>query len=222
MKIGILGAGKIGTALKNMLETLPSISSVTLADSHTRKGVEKINAEDTEQVSEFVKKHDAIVSALPFYFNIQISNIVNNHCKSYFDFTEDTNTTNHIQKIAAQSHQYGHSNVFVPQCGLAPGAINIASAALINEFDGDVRSVDLRVGALPKSVNNQMAYYMSWSPAGLVNEYIQLCDALYQGKHIKTLPLEGFEKIVIDGAEYEAFNTSGGVATMCETYSGKV
>jgi saccharopine dehydrogenase-like NADP-dependent oxidoreductase len=34
--------------------------------------------------------------------------------------------------------------------------------------------------------------------------------------------LDGVEHLTIDGVEYEAFNTSGGVATMCETFEGRV
>jgi saccharopine dehydrogenase-like NADP-dependent oxidoreductase len=67
-----------------------------------------------------------------------------------------------------------------------------------------------------------MKYYLSWSSSGLVNEYIKPCDALFRGKPVKTLPLDGEENIVIDGVTYEAFNTSGGVATMCETYSNRI
>ena len=111
--------------------------------------------------------------------------------------------------------------MFAPQCGLAPGAINIIGAHLIARFD-TVRSLELRVGALPLSASNEIKYYLSWSSSGLVNEYIKPCDALFRGKPIKTLPLEGKENLVIDGVTYEAFNTSGGVATMCETYRGRI
>jgi saccharopine dehydrogenase-like NADP-dependent oxidoreductase len=55
-----------------------------------------------------------------------------------------------------------------------------------------------------------------------VNEYLKPCDALYHGEAIKTLPLDGRENIVLDGVAYEAFNTSGGVGTMCETYAGRI
>src|SRR3981081_446366 len=80
----------------------------------------------------------------------------------------------------------------------------------------------MRVGALPLAASKQMKYYLSWSTAGLINEYCQLGEALYQGRLIPTPPLDGVERLTIDGVEYEAFNTSGGVATMCETFADKV
>jgi saccharopine dehydrogenase-like NADP-dependent oxidoreductase len=109
----------------------------------------------------------------------------------------------------------------MPQCGLAPGAINIIASGLACSFKV-VRSVEMRVGALPLSASNQMKYYLSWSTAGLINEYCHCGEALYQGRRLPTLPLDGVERLTIDGVEYEAFNTSGGVATMCETFAGRV
>jgi len=158
------------------------------------------------------------VSALPFHLNKDVATICAGEGRSYFDFTEDTETTAFIRTLAAGARG---GQVFAPQCGLAPGAINIIGAGLVANFD-HVRSLELRVGALPLSANNQMKYYLSWSSAGLINEYLQPCDALYRGRPIKTQPLDGLEEIVIDGVLYEAFNTSGGVATLTETLAHKV
>jgi saccharopine dehydrogenase-like NADP-dependent oxidoreductase len=109
----------------------------------------------------------------------------------------------------------------MPQCGLAPGAINICAAGMMSQFD-KVNEVMMRVGALPRFTNNEMSYYLSWSTNGLINEYCNEADAIYEGKSIKVMPLEGAEKLTIEGEAYEAFNTSGGCATMCETFEHKV
>ena len=132
----------------------------------------------------------------------------------YFDLTEDVETTAFIRSIKTKS-------VMAPQCGLAPGAINICASSLMEKFD-KVNEVMMRVGALPRFTNNEMSYYLSWSTNGLINEYCNEADAIYEGKSIKVLPLEGAEQLIIEGEAYEAFNTSGGCATMCETYENKV
>ena len=103
----------------------------------------------------------------------------------------------------------------------------IAAAALIigsglAQTLKTIRSLEMRVGALPLSASNQMKYYLSWSTAGLINEYCQFGEVLYQGRRIPAAPLDGVERLTIDGVEYEAFNTSGGVATMCETFENKI
>ena len=216
MRIGIIGAGNIGQTLEAMLASVDGVAAVTLGDNAGRGNVH-VDVGTGENLAAFVREHDAIVNALPFYLNKIVASACAEARRSYFDFSEDIKSTAFVKDLARDEKQI----VFVPQCGLAPGAINIIGAHLIARFD-TVRSLELRVGALPLSVNNEMKYYLSWSSSGLVNEYIKPCDALFRGEPIKTLPLEGKENVVIDGITYEAFNTSGGVATMCETYRGRI
>jgi saccharopine dehydrogenase-like NADP-dependent oxidoreductase len=45
---------------------------------------------------------------------------------------------------------------------------------------------------------------------------------IYDGRRIDVLPLEGLEEFSLDGVRYEAFNTSGGLGTLCETLDGRV
>ena len=66
-----------------------------------------------------------------------------------------------------------------------------------------------------------MSYYLSWSTNGLINEYCNPADVIYEGEKAKVMPLEGMEKLIIEGKSYEAFNTSGGCATMCEHLCGQ-
>ena len=53
------------------------------------------------------------------------------------------------------------------------GVIGIIGANLANEFT-KLRDIELRVGALPRYPNGQMAYSFTWSPAGVINEYINV------------------------------------------------
>jgi saccharopine dehydrogenase-like NADP-dependent oxidoreductase len=168
------------------------------------------------QLDAFVKACDVIVSAAPYFLNQAIAAACARHRVAYFDLTEDVVTTNFIRELAKKSRV-----TFMPQCGLAPGAINIVGGSLASSLR-TVRQCELRVGALPLNASNQMKYYLSWSTAGLINEYCHAGEALYNGRRIPVLPLDGVERITIDGVEYEAFNTSGGVATMCETFEGRV
>ena len=105
----------------------------------------------------------------------------------------------------------------MPQCGLAPGFISIAANELITHFDS-VRTVKLRVGALPQHPNNVLKYSLTWSTEGLINEYGNPCQAIVDGRMVESAPLEGLEEIEIDGTLYEAFNTSGGLGSLAETY----
>lgn len=224
MKIGIVGAGKVGATIATLLESSSFCKSVTLADTRSAvdlKGLKKskfrqVDVSKAAQLEAFIKGVDAIVSAAPYYLNKGVAGACAKAGVSYFDLTEDVETTNYIRKLAAKSKV-----TFMPQCGLAPGAINIVGGSLASSLTF-VRQCEMRVGALPGNASNQMKYYLSWSTAGLINEYCQAGEALYGGKRVATMPLDGMERITIDGIEYEAFNTSGGVATMCETFEGRV
>jgi saccharopine dehydrogenase-like NADP-dependent oxidoreductase len=225
MAIGIVGAGKIGATIATLLESCPFCGAVTLADVRTELKIDglrkasatKLDAKRRKTLATFVGRCDAIVSAGPYFINREIVEACARAGVAYFDLTEDVATTKLVRELARANNGV----TFVPQCGLAPGAINIVAGSLASSLE-TVRSVEMRVGALPQFASNQMKYYLSWSTAGLINEYCQLGEALHEGRPMPTLPLDGVERLTIGGVEYEAFNTSGGVASMCETFAGKV
>ena len=205
-KIGIVGSGNIGWALKQLLKEDYDIKQGDITDG--------FDAGDIKQVKTFLLGLDAVISAGPFAVNKNIAQIAAEESIGYFDLTEDVETTEYIRNLESES-------ILMPQCGLAPGAINICASGMMEEFDS-VNEVLMRVGALPRFTTNEMSYYLSWSTNGLINEYCNEADAIYEGKAVKLMPLEGSEKLVIEGESFEAFNTSGGCATMCETYADKV
>jgi len=205
-KIAIVGSGNIGWALRQLLKNDYDLKQGDIADG--------FDALDIEQVKDFLKGNDAVISAGPFKVNKNIAKVAADFGIAYFDLTEDVETTEYIKTLESKS-------ILMPQCGLAPGAINICAAGMMKEFD-KVNEVLMRVVALPRFTTNEMSYYLSWSTNGLINEYCNEADAIYEGKPVKVMPLEGIEKIVIEGESFEAFNTSGGCATMCETYEDEV
>jgi saccharopine dehydrogenase-like NADP-dependent oxidoreductase len=225
LTIGIVGAGKIGATIAALLESCPFCAAVALADARTglkigglaKASATRLDVKRRAALTAFVKRCDAVVSAVPYFINRAIVETCAQARVAYFDLTEDVATTRLVRSLAQETNGV----TFIPQCGLAPGAINIVGGSLVTSLD-TVRSVEMRVGALPLFASNQMKYYLSWSTAGLINEYCQLGEALHEGRPIATLPLDGVERLTIDGVEYEAFNTSGGVATMCETFAGTV
>jgi saccharopine dehydrogenase-like NADP-dependent oxidoreductase len=224
MKVGIIGGGKIGLAIAALLESCDFCSQTNVADSRPLErsvGLGKLrgrllDVRSGAELQEFVENNDLIVSAAPYYLNALIAKACATSRRSYFDLTEDVETTALVRELAPKE-----GATFMPQCGLAPGAINIIGSSLANSLKS-IRSLELRVGALPLSAGNQMKYYLSWSTAGLINEYCQFGEAIIQNRRVPTAPLDGVERLTIDGVEYEAFNTSGGVATMCETFEGRV
>ena len=226
----VLGAGKIGALISGLLSESGDYC-VQLADAkagvaadvvnaHSNKNIAAfdLDASDQEALTAHVREHKpaAVVSGLPFYCNVVVAQVARNEGLHYFDLTEDVAVTESVRKLAA-----GATQVFAPQCGLAPGFISIAANELIQHFDS-LKSVKLRVGALPQHPNNVLKYSLTWSTDGVINEYGNLCQSIVDGVEVDVLPLEGLEQIAIDGTRYEAFNTSGGLGSLGETYGDRV
>lgn len=211
-KVCVVGSGKIGGSIAKTLNEYGY--NVRVADTVHKEGVDCVDASDRLELTTWLAGADAVLCATPYHLVPHVSKCAAELGIAYFDLTEDRQSTEFVRSLKSD-------NVLVPQCGLAPGAVSVIAANLLNKFT-TVKSLDIRVGALPLLPNNNFQYYLTWSTNGLINEYCNLCDAIYDGKRIETLPLEGYEKISVDGQIYECFNTSGGVGSLCESLEGKV
>ncbi len=226
----VLGAGKIGALIAGLLaesrayrvqlaDAKPGAAAeVVRAHALDNIGAFDLDATDTEALAAHIRKHKpvAVVSSLPYFCNVVVAKVARAEGLHYFDLTEDVEVTRQVHEIAT-----GADHAFAPQCGLAPGFISIAANELIQHFDS-LKSVKLRVGALPQHPNNVLQYSLNWSTDGIINEYGNLCKAIVNGNEVDVLPLEGLEQITIDGRLYEAFNTSGGLGSLAETYGEQV
>jgi saccharopine dehydrogenase-like NADP-dependent oxidoreductase len=158
----------------------------------------------------------AVLSAAPFHLTTMIAEAAARAGVHYLDLTEDVASTRRVKELAQ-----GGESAFIPQCGLAPGFVSIVANDLARRFD-TLESVRMRVGALPQYPSNALNYNLTWSTDGVINEYCEPCEAIVDGALVSVPPLEEREEFSLDGITYEAFNTSGGLGTLCETYKGKV
>ena len=226
----VLGSGKIGSLMAGLLAGSGDYE-VHLADSrpgaagevaaaHASPAIKPLELDATRRpdLERYASgnKIEALVSGLPYYLNEGVAEAARATGCHYFDLTEDVSVAATVQRLSVNA-----TTAFAPQCGLAPGFVSIAGAELIHHFQTP-RTVKLRVGALPQHPNNVLKYSLTWSTDGLINEYGNPCLSVVDGKQHDVLPLEGLEEIEIDGQLYEAFNTSGGLGTLCETLEGRV
>lgn len=225
----VIGAGKIGSLISFLLSHSNAyfvhLADIQAENPHMHRLGElpnfkysQLDANDTNSIAEFVKKNkiNAILSSLPFYCNVPIAKVAAENHVHYFDLTEDVETTKAVEELSKNA-----KSAFVPQCGLAPGFISIVANDLMRHFP-TLDTVKMRVGALPTNISNALQYSLTWSTDGLINEYGNPCQAVEQGEEVSLLPLEGLEQIKIDGLTYEAFNTSGGIGSLVNSYYGKI
>jgi len=223
--IVIVGAGKIGSMIAEFLGgsgdyavTVVDRSQHQLDRLETSAAIGKIAADITQHdtLRKILAGKFAVLSAAPYHATRLIAEAAKAAGAHYLDLTEDVASTRAVKQLAA-----GARTAFIPQCGLAPGFITIVASDLCKHFD-ELNDVRMRVGALPKFPSNALNYNLTWSTDGVINEYCEPCEAIVNGQLRETQPLEELEEFSLDGILYEAFNTSGGLGTLCETLAGKV
>ncbi|MGY3488083.1 saccharopine dehydrogenase-like NADP-dependent oxidoreductase [Bradyrhizobium sp. USDA 4011] len=221
----LIGAGKIGGAIATMLAhtgdyhvTVVDRSDEQLAgiDRHPAISRAILDIASKENLAAVINGRFAVLSAVPFHLTAHIAEAALGADAHYLDLTEDVTTTKKVEALARDAER-----AFIPQCGLAPGFISIVANDLASRFDR-LDSVRMRVGALPRYPCNALNYNLTWSTEGLINEYIEPCEAIVEGRLVNVPAMEEREELSLDGVTYEAFNTSGGLGTLARTLEGKV
>lgn len=217
-KIAVLGLGKVGHLAAELLQAAGF--SVTAIDARVNASrslaVRNVDVGDVTALESALRGQTAVLSCLPYTLNKGVASVAHTLGIHYFDLTEDVSTTQHIRALAETSR-----GLMAPQCGLAPGFIGIVGAHLAESFER-VRSIRLRVGALPQNPTGLLGYAFNWSPEGVVNEYLNDCEVIEEGVRKMVSAMEWIETLYVDGVQLEAFTTSGGLGTMCETFAGRI
>ena len=224
-EIVVIGAGKIGSTIARLLAhsgdyriTVADRSDTQLAaiEPHDAVVTAAVDIADGKALRMLLAGKFAVLSAAPYHLTVAIAEAAADAGVHYLDLTEDVESTRQVKRIAENA-----KTAFIPQCGLAPGFISIVANDLASRFD-TLESVRMRVGALPQYPSNALNYNLTWSTDGVINEYIEPCEAIVESALIEVPALEEREEFSLDGVTYEAFNTSGGLGTLCETLKGKV
>jgi saccharopine dehydrogenase-like NADP-dependent oxidoreductase len=228
----VIGGGKIGSVVADLLVDTPAANGyrVTLADRSAallapidadphkspRLTTLVLDVADPASLRAALAGRFAVLSAAPYHLTLSIARAARAAGVHYLDLTEDVASTRAVRELAKHA-----TTAFIPQCGLAPGFISIVAADLARQFD-QLDAVRMRVGALPAYPSNALNYNLTWSTEGVINEYCEPCEAIVDGQRREVPALEEREEFSLDGVLYEAFNTSGGLGTLCETLAGKV
>ena len=222
-KAAVVGAGKIGSTIASLLVGSGDYEVLVIDQSaEALKGLgagiatAAMAIDDPAALAKALTGCFAVVNAAPYHLTTVVAQASKTAGAHYLDLTEDVAASRVVRDLATDA-----TTAFIPQCGLAPGFITIAAWDLCKHFD-ELHDVRLRVGALPRYPSNALNYNLTWSTDGVINEYCEPCEAIVSGKLREVPALEECEEFALDGVTYEAFNTSGGLGTLCQTLDGKV
>ncbi|MFN2571965.1 MAG: saccharopine dehydrogenase family protein [Gemmatimonadales bacterium] len=234
MRMLVLGAGLQGSACAYDLLQRPEIERVTLADlhparaaaflkkkKHKRLVTARLDAKKSPTLRALMRGHDAVMNALPYYFNYPVAKAavaMGLHCADLGGNTEIVQK----QKTLHAAAQKKHVSV-IPDCGLAPGMVNIIAAEGIRRV-GDAETVKIFVGGLPQSPEPPLNYQIVYSLEGALDYYTTPSWVLREGRPERVDALSELEQVAFPSpvGTLEAFHTGGGISTMPWAYRGKV
>ena len=235
MKMLVLGAGLQGSACAYDLLQNPSIQEVRLADKTVdhlpaflepyvggeRLKLITIDVKDPAAVQAAMAGVKSVMCAIPYYFNLPMSEAAIAAGAHFCDLGGNTEIVENQKKLDAKAAAAGVT--VIPDCGLAPGMVNILAQLGIDRLD-TTNSVRIFVGGLPQSPEGPLKYQIVYSIEGVLDYYTTLSWVVRDGKRVQVKALSEIEPVSFDApvGELEAFHTAGGLSTMGQRYEGKI
>jgi lysine 6-dehydrogenase len=234
MRMLVLGAGLQGSACAFDLLQNPDVREVRLADlnvehlspflapySGPRLIPTRLDVRAREAVLALMRQSDAVMSAIPYYFNFQLAELAVEAGVHFCDLGGNTEIVSQQRGLNAQAAAKGVT--VVPDCGVAPGMVNVLAQHGISQLDS-VDAVRMFVGGLPQKPEPPLNYQIVYSLEGVLDYYTTLSWVLRDGKRHQVKALSERERVQFPSpvGELEAFHTAGGLSTMPFRYEGKI
>jgi len=234
MKFLVIGAGKQGSACAFDLLQQPGTRRVILADRNLDalpafldawKGgtleLARLDLKDERAVAGAIGRADAVLSAAPYYFNYDLARLAVRAGVPFADLGGNTDIVFKQKALHGEAVKRGVS--VVPDCGVAPGMVNILAAEGIRRLD-ETESVKIMVGGLPQQPEPPLNYMVVYSLEGAFDYYTSPSWVLRDGKRTQVEALSEIEHVVFPDpvGKLEAFHTGGGISTLPFTWEGKV
>ena len=233
MKFLVLGAGAQGSACAFELLQRPEVDRVVLADLDVNEprpflkhflggALELLTLDATDEVAvrRALESVDGVASALPYYFNLDMTRLAIESRANFCDLGGNTEIVDQQRKMTVEAQERDVS--VVPDCGLAPGMVNILAQGGIDALD-ETESVKIYVGGLPQVPEPPLNYQLVYSLEGVLDYYTTPVLVLEGGEVIDKEPLTGVETVTFEAlGELEAFLTAGGISRMPYRYRGLI
>lgn len=233
MQMLVLGAGRQGSACAfDLLRTTQD--QVTLADCDAsalpallrpfagdRLRFVELDVRDEAAVKREFAGHDAVMSAVPYYYNLDLARLAVDAGAHFADLGGNTEIVQQQREL--QDHAAERGVTVLADCGLAPGMANILAADGIRRLD-TAKAVKIFVGGLPQQPAPPLNYEVVYSLEGALDYYTTPSWVLREGKPTQVEPLTEVEEVDFPPplGRLEAFHTAGGVSTMPWDFEGRV
>lgn len=234
MRMLVLGAGLQGTACAFDLLRHSEVTEVRLAGmpidklppflrayAAPRFVPTPVDVRDHDAVRALMRECDAVMCALPYYFNLEMTRLAVDVGVHFCDLGGNTEIVSQQKELDEAARQRGVS--VIPDCGLAPGMVNILAQHGIEQLDR-VDAVRIYVGGLPQNPEPPLNYQVVYSLEGVLDYYTTLSWVLRNGQRTQVPALSEIEPVRFPAplGELEAFHTAGGLSTLAFRYEGTI
>lgn len=234
MKILLIGAGLMAHAVAYALVKHSELTELVLVDrereraegiaarlADRRVSVQRLDVSAPRAVREAMQGCAVAISAVPYFFNLSLAAAAVDCGVHFCDLGGNNRIVESEFALSEKAEQAGVA--LVPDCGLAPGLVNVLTAGTIEGMT-EIDTVTIRVGGLPQVPRPPLDYQIVFSPYGLINEYMEPAMVIRDGEIVQVPSLTGREELSFPAPydRLEAFHTSGGSSTLPKTLRGRV
>jgi lysine 6-dehydrogenase len=234
MKITVIGAGAIGSAVAADLATRDDVTQIQICDARARALQQlheqvqskkfrsfQLDVRDPNVLEPVLQGNDCVIGCAAPDLNPIIAQTAVGLGMHFCDLGGSDEIV--ASELALDDAARDAGVWVVPNCGLAPGLANILCVRGLGEFD-EVENVFLRVGDVPLHPEPPFNFRISWSAERILDDYTHPVQLIRDGRIIEDEPLSRCELVQFDEpiGVLEAFCTAGGLSTLTSDLEGRV
>ena len=236
MTITVLGAGSIGASVvRELCARTGEVEQVQVCDTRSQalqRLHEQVDADqflrsfqvdvrDTGVLSQIVKGSDCVISCVPAELNPELAELCLDVGVHFCDLGGEDALVD--QQLALDERAREKGVWIVPNCGLAPGLVNVVCLHGIDRLDR-AEAAHLRVGDVPLHPEPPFNFRVSWSAERILSDYTNPAQLIEDGQVVEAEALSREEAIEFEDpfGQMEAFCTQGGLSTLTDTLAGHV
>lgn len=234
MKITVLGAGVVGSAVACDLLRRPDVTHVQVCDAKAgalaalaeRLGSPKlrtvrVDVRDERALAPVLAGSAVVVGCVRSEMNPKLAALALRADAHFCDLGGDDNSVAEVLALETEAAEAGRW--VVPNCGLAPGLVNVLVVHGLAQLEA-AEAVTMRVGNIPLEATGPLFHRFAYPAERLVEHYVTPALLIRGGEVRAVEALTGLEEVTF-GAPFgrlEAFYTAGKVSSLPHDLAGRV